>query len=39
MYWVTTEGGYRLGPFDDYVKAYESALINLGFEGWTISKA
>lgn len=37
MYFVTTDGGYRIGPFDDYAKAYESATINFGMEGWTIS--
>ena len=39
MYWVTTDGGYRMGPFDDYESAFFAATINLGFEGWTISKA
>ena len=38
MYWVTTEGGYRMGPFDDYAMAWYSAIYNLGFEGWIISK-
>lgn len=38
MNWfVTTTGGYRIGPYDDYELAYEAALINSGFEGWTIS--
>ena len=37
MYFVTTDGGYRIGPFDDYAKAYEAATINFGMEGWTIS--
>lgn len=38
MYWVTTSGGYRLGPYEDYAKAFEAAIINLGFEGWVISE-
>ena len=37
MYYVTTDGGFRIGPFDDYAKAYEAATINFGMEGWTIS--
>lgn len=37
MYFVTTDGGFRIGPFDDYAKAYEAATINFGMEGWTIS--
>ena len=38
MYYVTTAGGYRIGPYDDYVLAMEAAQINFGFEGWTITK-
>ena len=37
MYFVTTDGGFRIGPSDDYAKAYEAATINFGMEGWTIS--
>ena len=37
MYWVTTDGGYRLGPYEDYASAGEAATINFGMEGWTIS--
>ena len=37
MYWVTTDGGYRLGPYEDYASAWEAATINFGMEGWTIS--
>ncbi len=37
MYFVTTTGGYRIGPFDDYASAYEAATINFGMEGWQIS--
>lgn len=37
MYWVTTEGGYRTGPYDDYAAAIQAAWINFGFEGWTIT--
>lgn len=38
MYWVTTDGGYRLGPYEDYALAWYSAIYNLGFEGWIISR-
>ena len=37
IYYVTTDGGFRIGPFDDYAKAYEAAIINFGMEGWEIS--
>lgn len=36
-YWVTTEAGYRLGPYDSYADAFFAASINFGLEGWTIS--
>ena len=38
MYWVTTTGGYRIGPYDDYAFAWEAAIENFGFEGWTITR-
>lgn len=38
MYWVTTNGGYRIGPYDDYATAIQAAWINFGFEGWKITK-
>ena len=38
LYWVTTGGGYRLGPYNDYCCAIQAAQINFGFEGWTITK-
>ena len=38
MYWVNTEGGYRMGPYEEYCLAWYSAVYNLGFEGWIISK-
>lgn len=36
-YWVTTASGFRIGPYDDYAKAYEAGIINFGFDGWVIS--
>lgn len=36
-YWVTTEAGFRIGPYEDYALAFEAAIINFGFDGWTIS--
>ena len=36
-YWVTTESGYRIGPYEDYAGAWNAAIINFGFEGWIIS--
>lgn len=36
-WYVTTTGGYRIGPYEDFESAYEAATINFGMEGWTIS--
>ena len=36
-YWITTEAGYRIGPYDTYANAWYSAVENFGFEGWVIS--
>ena len=36
-WYVTTSGGYRIGPYEDFESAYEAATINFGMEGWTIS--
>lgn len=36
-YWVTTESGFTMGPYEDYTMAIQAAWINFGFEGWTIS--
>ena len=36
-WYVTTTGGYRIGPFDDFESAYFAATINFVMEGWTIS--
>lgn len=36
-WYVTTSGGYRIGPYEDYAFAYEAATINFGMEGWEIS--
>ena len=38
MYWVTTDGGFRIGPYEDYANAYFAALNQFGFEGWIISR-
>lgn len=38
MYFVTTDGGFRIGPYEDYCKAYFSAIEQLGFEGWVITR-
>ena len=38
MWWVTTYGGFRLGPYEDYASAWEAATINFGMEGWVISR-
>lgn len=39
MYFVTTSGGYRIGPYEDYCNAFFSAIEQFGFEGWIISSA
>lgn len=39
MYYVTTESGYRIGPYEDYASAWYAGLNNFGLEGWIISKA
>ena len=36
-WYVTTTGGYRIGPYEDFESAYEAATINFGMEGLTIS--
>jgi len=36
-YWVITSTECAYGPWDDYALAYEFAIINLGFDGWTIT--
>ena len=36
-YWVITSTERAFGPYDDYALAYEFAITNLGFEGWTIA--
>lgn len=36
-YYVTTTGGYRIGPYDDYAGAWYAAIERFGFEGWVIS--
>lgn len=33
MYYVTTAGGFRIGPYGDYANAFYAALENFGFEG------
>lgn len=37
IYWVTTDSGFRIGPYEDYAGAWNAAIINFGFEGWIIS--
>lgn len=37
MWYVTTFGGYRIGPYDCYEDAYFAATLNFGMDGWTIS--
>ena len=36
-YWVITASERAFGPYEEYELAYEFAITNLGFEGWTIS--
>lgn len=36
-YWVITSSERAFGPYEDYAGAYEFAITNLGFEGWTIT--
>ena len=36
-YWVITSTESAYGPYEDYSTAYEFAITNLGFEGWTIT--
>ena len=38
IYFVITASEEAYGPYEDYASAYEFATINLGFEGWTITK-
>ena len=37
-YYVRTEGGYRLGPYDSYAFAWYAGLENFGLEGWIITE-
>lgn len=36
-YWVTTEAGFRIGPYGDYNAALQAAWIQFGMEGWVIT--
>ena len=36
-YWVITASERAFGPYEDYAGAYEFAITNLGFDGWTIT--
>ena len=36
-YWVITASERAFGPYEEYELAYEFAITNLGFEGWTIT--
>lgn len=36
-YWVTTESGFRIGPYENYAEAFFAATVNFGMEGWVIS--
>lgn len=37
-YWVITATEDAFGPYPDYATAYAFASINLGIEGWTITR-
>lgn len=37
-YWVITASENAIGPYETYEDAYLFATINLGMEGWTITK-
>ena len=37
MWYVTTDGGYRIGPYDSYDEAFDKAVLNFGMEGWVIT--
>ena len=36
-YWVITASERAFCPYEEYELAYEFAITNLGFEGWTIT--
>lgn len=38
MYYVTTDGGNLMGPYESYAEAWYSALENFGLEGWVITE-
>lgn len=38
MYCVTTDGGYRMGPYDSYAEAWYAGLENFGLGGWIVSE-
>lgn len=38
MFWVTTERGYRIGPYDSYAAAWYAGLENFGLGGWIVSE-
>ena len=37
FYWVITSTERAFGPDEDYAIAYEFAITNLGYDGWTIT--
>ena len=36
--YMVTISTYNYGPYDTYEKAIFAALINFGFDGWTITR-
>ena len=37
--WVVNTTTEMIGPYDNYAAAYFAALINFGFDGWTITRS
>ena len=37
-FYVKTDGGYCIGPYDSYAFAWYAALENFGLEGWIITE-
>ena len=37
--WVVNTTTEMIGPYDNYASAYFAALINFGFDGWTITRS
>ena len=38
MFYVTTDGGCSIGPYESYAEAWYAGLEYLGLEGWIVSE-